>query len=112
MTKSEWGKSQFAELLALDRRTLLGLAAASLLAAGVAIGGASAQEPLKVASIFSTPIEEPWVNQIHEALLKAQEELGIEYKWAESVGSADYQRVLREFARDGYQLITGDAFAA
>jgi basic membrane lipoprotein Med (substrate-binding protein (PBP1-ABC) superfamily) len=71
-----------------------------------------AQEPLRVASIFSTPIEEPWVNQIHEALLKAEEELGIEYTWAESVGSADYQRVLREFARDGYQLITGDAFAA
>ena len=74
--------------------------------------GAGAGEPLKVAAIFSTPIEEPWVNQIHEALLHAQEELGIEYKWAESVPSADYQRVLREFARDGYQLITGDAFAA
>ena len=34
---------------------------------------ASAQEKLKVASIFSTPIEEPWVNQIHEALLHAAE---------------------------------------
>ena len=26
--------------------------------------------------------------------------------------SADYARVLREFARDGYKMITGDAFAA
>jgi basic membrane protein A len=67
---------------------------------------------MKVAAIFSTPIEEPWVNQIHEAMLKAQEELGVEYKWAESVPSADYARVLREFARDGYGFITGDAFAA
>ena len=38
--------------------------------------------------------------------------MGIEYKWAESVPSADYARVLREFARDGYKMITGDAFAA
>jgi basic membrane lipoprotein Med (substrate-binding protein (PBP1-ABC) superfamily) len=77
-----------------------------------ALTGALAQEKIKVASIFSTPIEEPWVNQIHEAMLKAQEELGVEYKWAESVPSADYARVLREFARDGYKFITGDAFAA
>ena len=26
--------------------------------------------------------------------------------------SADFSRVLREFARDGYELMTGDAFAA
>jgi basic membrane protein A and related proteins len=87
---------------------MLGIAAMSF--AGAA-GSAIAQE-MKVAAIFSTPIEEPWVNQIHEAMLKAEEELGVEYKWAESVGSADYARVLREFARDGHQFITGDAFAA
>ena len=52
------------------------------------------------ASIVSTPIEEPWVNQIHVALLKAQNELGIEYKWAESVPSAEYQRVLEGIAHD------------
>ena len=95
------------------RRGLLGLVAAGVMAAaGLGSHDALAAEKLKVASIFSTPIEEPWDNQIHVALLKAQKELGIEYKWAESVSSADYQRVLREFARGGYQLITGDAFAA
>jgi basic membrane lipoprotein Med (substrate-binding protein (PBP1-ABC) superfamily) len=73
---------------------------------------AAAQDKMKVAAIFSTPIEEPWVNQIHVALQRAEKELGIEYKWAEHVSSADYQRVLREFARDGYPLIMGDAFAA
>ena len=96
----------------VDRRALLGLAVGVVFAASTVPGFAGAQEKLKVASIFSTPIEEPWVNQIHEALLKSQEELGIEYKWAESVPSADYARVLREFARDGYKMITGDAFAA
>jgi basic membrane protein A len=98
----------------LGRRGFLGLALAGLLALGLGLapGAAQAKAKLKVAAIFSTPIEEPWVNQIHEALLKAQKDLGIEYKWAESVSSADYPRVLRQFARDGYQLIMGDAFAA
>lgn len=95
----------------IDRRGVLGMAMAGAMALGIS-GSAMAQEKLKVASIFSTPIEEPWVNQIHEALLHAQKEDGIEYKWAESVPSADYARVLRQFARDGYKMITGDAFAA
>ena len=53
---------------------------------------------LKVAAIFATPIEEPWVNQIHVALQKAEKELGIEYKWSENVQAADFGRVLREYA--------------
>jgi len=69
-------------------------------------------EKLKVAAVFETPIEEPWVNQIHVALLKAKNELGIEYTWSESVKSADFARVMREYAEKGYQLITGDAFGA
>jgi basic membrane lipoprotein Med (substrate-binding protein (PBP1-ABC) superfamily) len=85
---------------------------AASLAAMIGTGPALSAEPLKVAAIFSTPIEEPWVNQIHVALQRAQKELGIDYKWAENVQSSDYQRVLRQFARDGYRLITGDAFAA
>ena len=67
---------------------------------------------LKVAAVFETPIEEPWVNQIHVALLQAKKELGIEYTWAESVKSADFARVMREYAEGGYGLIMGDAFGA
>ena len=91
-------------------RGLMAVAVAALVGTALLSGAARAEEKMKVAAIFSTPIEEPWVNQVHEALLKAQKELGIEYKWAESVPSADYARVLREFARDGYTMITGDAF--
>ncbi len=69
-------------------------------------------EAMKVAGIFETPIEEPWVKQIHQALLKAHDELGIEYTWSESVKSADFARVMREYAEKGYQLIMGDAFGA
>jgi len=85
------------------------------LAVGMVIGGmpaAVAADPLKVAAVFETPIEEPWVNQIHVALLKAKDELGIVYDYSESVKSADFARVMREYAEKGYQLITGDAFGA
>ncbi len=88
------------------------------LAAAVFFGLASAApvtaqaEAMKVAGIFETPIEEPWVKQIHQALVKAQEELGIEYTWSESVKAADFARVMREYAEKDYQLIMGDAFCA
>ncbi len=67
---------------------------------------------LRVAAVFETPIEEPWVNQIHVALVKARDEMGIEYTWSESVKSADFARVMREYSEGGYQLIMGDAFGA
>ncbi|RTZ96306.1 MAG: BMP family ABC transporter substrate-binding protein [Deltaproteobacteria bacterium] len=73
---------------------------------------AMSAEKIKVAGVFETPIEEPWVNQIHMALLKAEKELGVEYTWSESVKSADFARVMREYAEKGYQLIMGDAFGA
>ena len=89
---------------------------AALVCLAVMMGGiapmALAAEPLKVAAVFETPIEEPWVNQIHVALVKAKKELGIVYDYSESVKSADFARVMREYAEKGYQLITGDAFGA
>lgn len=75
-------------------------------------GQATAAENLRVAAVFETPIEEPWVNQIHVALKKAEEELGIEYTWSESVKSADFARIMREYAEGGYDLIMGDSFGA
>ncbi len=77
---------------------------------GLTGGEALAQEKLRVAAVFETPIEEPWVNQIHVALKQAEKELGIEYTWSESVTAADFARVVREYAEGGYQLIMGDSF--
>ncbi|MBI2720019.1 MAG: BMP family protein [Rhizobiales bacterium] len=94
----------------VTRRSLLATAAAAA-ATGLSAGGAEAAK-LKVASIFATPIEEPWDNQIHVALQKAVKELGIEYKWSEKVEAADFSRVMTEYAKGGYQLVLGDAFAA
>ncbi len=88
---------------------LLAVAMTSVLAFGV---GQASAEGLRVAAVFETPIEEPWVNQIHVALQQAEEELGIEYTWSESVKSADFARVMREYAEGGYDLVMGDSFGA
>ncbi|MDH3475859.1 MAG: BMP family protein [Rhodospirillales bacterium] len=79
-------------------------------ALGLVLNPAVAEEKLKVAAVFETPIEEPWVNQIHVALLQAKKEFGIEYTWSESVKAADFARVLHEYAQGGYDLIMGDSF--
>ena len=104
-----------AATLALILLALLAIAACGGPAEGPAPSGDEApggEATLRVAAVFETPIEEPWVNQIHVALVKAQEELGIEYTWSESVKSADFARVMREYAEGGYQLIMGDSFGA
>ena len=94
-----------------SRRSILGAAAAAA-AGGLLARDAFAAAGMKVAAIFATPIEEPWDNQIHVALLKAQKELGISYKWSEKVEAADFSRVMAEYAKGGYKLVLGDAFAA
>ncbi len=93
--------------------TLRALTALLAVVAAFGLGSGKANaDTLKVAAVFETPIEEPWVNQIHVALLQAKKELGIEYTWAESVKSADFARVMREYAEGGNKLVMGDAFGA
>ncbi len=95
---------------AVLRKGLIALAALTA-ALSFALGAAQAGSgKLKVAAVFETPIEEPWVSQIHVALLQAKKELGIEYTWSESVTSADFSRILRGYAEGGYDLIIGDSF--
>jgi basic membrane lipoprotein Med (substrate-binding protein (PBP1-ABC) superfamily) len=101
-----------AAFVSLTRRSALFIALAVAVMFGAPLGQATAAEKLKVAAVFETPIEEPWVNQIHVALLKAKDELGIEYVWSESVKSADFARVMRDYAEGGYGLIMGDSFGA
>ena len=93
----------------VGRQRWAGVLVAAAVGAG-ACAGALGQEPLKVAAVFETPIEEPWVNQIHVALLKAKEEFGIEYTWSESVSASDFARVLSGYAEAGQGLIMGNSF--
>jgi basic membrane protein A len=78
----------------------------AVMVSGVALGA----DQLKVAAVFETPIEEPWVNQIHVALLRAKDEFGIAYTWSESVSASDFARVLRGYAEQDHGLIMGDSF--
>lgn len=93
----------------LHRRHLLALAAA--LGASAAPGLALAQAKLKVAAIYTVPFEQQWVSRIHKALKAAEARGEIEYKASENVTNADYERVMREYATAGNQLIVGEAFA-
>lgn len=66
---------------------------------------------LKVFAVFATPIEEPWDNVIHQALLKAKTELGITYDYSDKNGyGPDFEKALRDVASKGYDIIIGDAF--
>ena len=70
-------------------------------------------KPFKIAAIFQTAIEEPWDGVIHQACLKAKKEMGnIEYEFTEKIAAADFEKVLREYAERGFDLIVGDAFLA
>ena len=74
---------------------------------------ASQAKPFKIAAIFQTAIEEPWDGVIHQACLQAKKEMGnIEYEFTEKIAAADFEKVLREYAERGFDLIVGDAFLA
>ena len=84
------------------------------LAAALAVGApglAFAQAKLKVAGVYTVPFEQQWVSRLHKALKAAEARGEIEYKASENVTNADYERVMREYATGGSQLVVGEAFA-
>lgn len=90
------------------RHALLGSLAAATLAAAIP---AAAQTKLKVAAIYTVPVEQQWVSRIDKALKAAVARGEIEYVFSENVTNADYERVMRGYAEKGNQLIVGEAFA-
>ncbi len=92
----------------LSRRTVLAGAAS---AAAMGILPAAAADELKVAAIYTVPVEQQWVGRIHKALNAAKDRGDITYEWSENVANTDYERVMREYAEKGVQLIVGEAFA-
>ena len=95
------------------RRNLIkgGLAALPLVLAGMLPASAMAQAKIKVAAVYTVPYEQQWVSRIHQALKAAESRGEIEYKSSENVANADYERVMREYATGGNNLIVGEAFA-
>jgi len=92
-------------------RRLALAAGTSLLVLASASPVSFAQETLKVAAIYTVPFEQQWVSRIHKALLAAEERGEIEYTASENVSNADYERVMREYATQGNELIVGESFA-
>ena len=72
---------------------------------------AMAQAKLKVAAIYTVPVEQQWVSRIDKALKAAVARGDIEYVFSENVANADYERVMRQYAEKGHTLIVGEAFA-
>ena len=91
------------------RHTLAAALAVASLAAWS--GAAFAQTKLKVAAIYTVPVEQQWVSRIDKALKAAVARGEIEYVFSENVSNADYERVMRGYAEKGHTLIVGESFA-
>ena len=90
------------------RRTLLGATLA--LAAAIASAPAWSQDKIKVAGIYTVPVEQQWVSRIHKALNAAKGRGEIDYVFSENVANADYERVMRQYAEGGNALVIGEVF--
>jgi basic membrane protein A and related proteins len=91
----------------LTRRLVIAAVAASGLALSA---GAAFAQSIKVAAIYTLPVEQQWISRIHKALNGAKDRGDIEYVFSENVANTDYERVMREYAEQGVQLIVGEVF--
>lgn len=97
----------------LDRRQLLALGAGALAltVAGREAFAAGKAKPIKVAAIYTVPVEQQWVSRIHKALKAAEARGDITYKFSENVANTDYERVMRQYSEEGADLVVGEVFA-
>ncbi|HEY6135642.1 MAG TPA: BMP family protein [Rubrivivax sp.] len=93
-----------------SRRHTLGIALAAVTLASLNTP-AWAQAKLKVAAIYTVPVEQQWVSRIDKALKAAVARGEIEYVFSENVANADYERVMRQYAEAGHTLVVGESFA-
>jgi basic membrane protein A and related proteins len=95
----------------LSRRQLMATAGAVAATGIVGLPTAlRAEGPVKVAGIYTVPVEQQWVSRIHVAAEAAVAAGAAEYVYSENTANTDYTRVMREYAEQGYQLIVGEIF--
>ena len=96
----------------LSRRSVLGLGAGlvGLTAGGGSVLAQAKSKPIKVASVYTVPVEQQWVSRIHKALNAAKERGEITYKFSENVANNDYERVMRQYSEEGSDLVVGEIF--
>ncbi len=90
---------------------LLAAFAVAAFALSSGIPAEAKEKPLKVAAVYTVPVEQQWVSRIHLALKAAEARGDITYKFSENVANTDYERVMREYAEQGSDMIFGEAFA-
>lgn len=93
----------------LTRRNFNILAATGAGAMALGVSGAQAAT-IKVAGIYTQPIQQKWDARLHQALVASKDAGEIEYVFSEKVSNTDYIRVLREYCESGVKLIVGEAF--
>ena len=82
-----------------------------LVASAIALFSApTLADTIKVAGIYTQPIQQKWDARLHLALQALKEAGEIEYSYSEKVANTDYVRVLREYAEGGVDLVVGEAF--
>ena len=94
-------------MISITRRYLL---AVTLACSSVLMASASYADKIKVAAIYTLPVEQQWISRIHKALNTAASRGDIEYVYSENIANTDYERVMREYAEQGMQLIVGEVF--
>jgi len=67
-------------------------------------------EKIKVAGIYTQPLQQKWDARLHLALQTAADAGEIDYVYSEKTANTDYVRVLREYAESGVNLVVGEAF--
>ena len=96
----------------LTRRSILqfGAGLAGLIGTGGAAFAQGKTKPIKVASIYTVPVEQQWVSRLHKALNAAKDRGDITYKWSENVANNDYERIMRQYSEEGTDLVVGEIF--
>jgi basic membrane protein A len=95
----------------VSRRGLLLGGAAATMAANLP-RAAVAQEAVKMAGIYTVPVEQQWVSRIHIAAEALKAAGTVDYTYTENVANTDYPRVMREYCEAGVKLIVGEIFGA
>jgi len=87
------------------------MAGGGALAAALPRGAFAAATPLKVASVYSVPVDQQWASRIHIALKAAEARGDVAYSWSESTAYADMERVVRDWTVKGSDLVIGEAYS-
>ena len=72
--------------------------------------GAALADKVKVAAVYTLPVEQQWISRIHKALNAADARGEVDYTFSENVANTDYERVMREYAEQGMHMIVGEVF--